>query len=218
MSSLQLADDGASADLRTFASRARRLDAGAALRLVAAGGVLAVYACALHGGGGPTVLGLRTHALAERADLDVTVPAAAVLDRLALKPAGDVPAVLSVPETSAPQAAWAGVLPPRSGWSFEGLVSPDLLRAAASAGIAEVAAGTPDVAGASAVARLRALVWGRALDGLTVPAGAAFAADAFGFLGGATSEGADAITLHRAGPWWRLSTTRGHILTRASLL
>jgi hypothetical protein len=211
MTQLQFRDDVALADLRTFASRARRLDQGAALRLVGHGSVLAVYACALHGGGGPTVLGLRTQELSEPIELDATVPAAAVLDRLA-----DGGAVVPVPDLTAPDAAWAGVLPPRGGWSFDGLVDQELLRAAAAEGIAEVAAGAPDGAGAAAVARLRATVWGRPLPGPGIPAGSAFAADAFGFI---TRTGPDqAVTLHRAGPWWRLSTGRGHVLARTALL
>ena len=93
-----------------------------------------------------------------------------------------------------------------------------VLAAAAREGIAAVAAGTPSGAGAAAVTRLRAGVWGRPLAGYAgVPTGVAFAADAFGFLGGAEEAAADA-GLHRAGPWIRLSTPRGHVLARPASL
>jgi hypothetical protein len=76
------------------------------------------------------------------------------------------------------------------------------------------------------VAALRARVWGRPLAGHDeLPAGAAFGAEVFGFLGAAVpdpGEGPDGdpedvVSLHRAGPWWRLSTVRGHVLTRRPL-
>jgi hypothetical protein len=55
----------------------------------------------------------------------------------------------------------------------------------------------------------RATVWGRELpDAGGLPAGAAFAALTLGFL--AESE----QRLYRAGRWFRLSGTRGHVLVR----
>jgi hypothetical protein len=235
---LVLPDAAASADLHTFVGRAKQLDPGAAIRLVAHGRVLAVYASALHGAGGPTVLAMRVAELAEFSDTDLTVPVAALIDRLAsidrsvptAQPPGGVgaPVRLSLPPTSATGASWAGMVPPRTGWSVEGVARVEDLRRAARAGIDEVAAGTPQLAGAAAVARLRAMVWGRPLSGHTdLPAGTAFAAEVFGFLGPArqvaapgsgpgAEQGAaeDAVSLHRSGRWWRLSTTRGHVLAR----
>ena len=123
-----------------------------------------------------------------------------------------------LPPGAAVRAAWAGLLPPRRGWERTGAVPVAVLAAAAREGIAAVAAGTPSGAGAAAVTRLRAGVWGRPLAGYaTVPTGVAFAADAFGFLGGAEEAAADA-GLHRAGPWIRLSTPRGHVLARPASL
>ena len=91
------------------------------------------------------------------------------------------------------------MLPPRRGWERTGAVPVAVLAAAAREGIAAVAAGTPPGAGAAAVTRLRAGVWGRPLAGHAgVPIGVAFAADAFGFLAG---EG--------RGPRRRASTARG---------
>jgi hypothetical protein len=232
---LVLPDAESAADLQTFLARARKLDDGAVVRLVGQGGVLAVYAAALHGPGTPTVLALRVLALAEPAAVDTTVPALSLVerfrhqDRLAGSnggpPAHDSgsPVRLPVPPAEVPSAGsagWAGLLPPRSGWSVQGVLDLRDLRRAARAGITEVAAGTPDLAGSAAVTRLRAAVWGRPLAGLAdLPAGAAFAAEAFGFLGPDHPEHPgtpddDTVSLHRAGRWWRLSTTRGHVLAR----
>ena len=85
---LQFTDPRDLADLRTFATRAKSIDDGA-IRLQAAGPVLAAYVCVLRprllGESTPTILGLRTMALAQPADTDVTVPLSAVLDRLAVR-------------------------------------------------------------------------------------------------------------------------------------
>jgi hypothetical protein len=232
---LALPDLAALADLETFIGRAKQIEAGGAVRLVAHGSVLAVYASALHGSGAPTVLALRVLELAEPSDVDATVSVAALTDRFALtdrslatkrvtpQTAGG-PIPLALPPTTATGATWAGMVPPRSGWSMEGVLRADDLRRAARAGIDEVAAGTPQVAGAAAVAKLRALVWGRPLpDHDELPAGTAFAAEAFGFLSNLQSEvfdqnaEPDIVSLHRAGRWWRLSTARGHVLARAAV-
>jgi len=235
---LLLPDVAALTDLQTFVGRAKQVDAGGAVRMVAHDQVLAVYASALHGGGGPTVLVLRVLGLAEPSAVDVTVSLAALTDRFALTdrvlaPARlgaqniGVPLRLSVPPTTVTGATWAGLLPPRVGWSREGALRVRDLRAAARAGIDEVAAGTGQVSGAAAVAKLRALVWGRPLPGQSeLPTGTAFAAEAFGFLGGRSRRDSDldevfdqtvdpdAVGLYRAGRWWRLSTQRGHVLVR----
>jgi hypothetical protein len=238
---LLLPDPAALADLQTFVGRAKHIDPAGAVRLVAHGLVLAVYAGALHGGGAPTVLAMRILALDEPSDVDVTVPVAAMTDRFALvdraRPSRTVlhqdaePIRLALPSMTATGATWAGMEPPRTGWSVEGVVRVADLREAARAGITEVAAGTPQVAGAAAVARLRALVWGRPLAGHDeLPAGTAFAAETFGFLGSSRSSGGvdadevfdqeaaqDVVSLHRAGRWWRLSMSRGHVLARPTV-
>jgi hypothetical protein len=227
MSSLFLPDLGTLSDVRTFVGRARQIEEGGAIRLVGQGEVLAMYAAAVHGGGGPTVLALRVLSLAEPGSVDATVPLSAMTDRFARidrllagarptpKKVGS-PIELPIPPTTATKASWAGMVPPRAGWNVDGVVSLDLLRSAARAGIDEVAAGVPSGSGAAAVARLRGLVWGRPLLASGVPAGVAFAAEAFGFLGPASGADEDVATLHSAGRWWRLSTTRGHVLARTS--
>ena len=206
--SLRFADRASLDDLGTFVARAKYLDATGAARLSGHGSVLAVYVCPLHGGGGPDVLGLRTVALAQEWRGDVVVDLAALTDRFARR---NDDAELALPPAEAP-AAWAGVSPPRRGWTPAGELDPELLRSAARDGVTAVAAGVPDVAGAPAVARLRAGVWSRPLPGTDVPAGAAFAADGLGFLG------PEPVAVLATGPWHRLTTPRGHVLTRRPLL
>ncbi|MDE8670667.1 hypothetical protein PY310_18990 [Pseudarthrobacter sp. H3Y2-7] len=206
--SLRFADPRDLADLRTFATRAKTIDDGA-IRLQASGSVLAAYVCVLRprllGEGTPTILGLRTVALAEPATVDVTVALAAVLDRLAR--AGEDDAELPLPPSTVAES-WTGVGAPRTGWEPLGPLQDSELRRAAEAGIREVAGIVPAQPGALIVNNARAAVWGRALDASGLPAGAAFAALTLGFL----ADGEQ--MLYRAGRWFRLSSPRGHVLVR----
>jgi hypothetical protein len=149
--------------------------------------------------------------LAEPSAVDVTVPLASVLDRLAR--AGENDAELPVPPSTVTES-WAGVGAPRSGWELVDTVPDAELRQAAEAGIAEVAGIVPDKPGAAIVNNARAAVWGRELEGRHgMPAGAAFAALALGFLGGDEAAGNEQ-QLYHAGRWFRLSGSRGHVLAR----
>jgi hypothetical protein len=207
---LQFTDPRDLADLRTFATRARSIEDGA-IRLQASGAVLAAYVCVLRprllGESTPTILGLRTMALAQPAHTDVTVPLAAVLDRLAR--AGEHDVELPLPPVTVTES-WAGVGAPRTGWESAGALQDSALRLAAEAGISEIAGIIPDKPGALIVNNARAAVWGRPLpDAGGLPAGAAFAALTLGFL----TDGEQ--SLFRAGRWFRLSSPRGHVLVRA---
>ena len=207
--SFRFADPRDLADLRTFVTRAKSIDDGA-IRLQAAGTVLAAYVCVLRprilGESTPTILGLRTMALAEPAHADVTVTLASVMDRLARSGADDVE--LPIPPSTVSES-WAGVGAPRSGWEAHGAMPDADLKVAAEAGIAEVAGVIPTAAGAAVVNSARAAVWGRELPGAAgLPAGAAFAAFALGFLGDAEQK------VFRNGRWFRLSGPRGHVLVR----
>ena len=207
-------------DLQVFLGRSGRLDDGSA-RLIAAGGVLAVYVAVLYPSGlldrRPTVLGLRTFALAGREQFDAVVPVRALLERLAHLASGraDRPEVEPVPVTLPPEAgtvAWAGISPPRGGWARVDVASTDLLERVAREGIDEVAGAIPSGTGEQIVERVRGEVWGRAIDGLDrVPAGAAFAAYSLGFLAPD-----DPVQVFETGPWCRLSSGRGHVLVRTT--
>ncbi|MGA8790579.1 MAG: hypothetical protein WB535_16680 [Paenarthrobacter sp.] len=207
--SFRFADPRDLIDLKTFVTRAKSIDDGA-IRLQAAGSVLAAYVCVLRprilGESTPTILGLRTMALAEPAQADVTVTLASVMDRLARSGADDVE--LPIPPSTVSES-WAGVGAPRSGWEAQGSILDADLRLAAEAGIAEVAGVIPALAGAAVVNSARAAIWGRELpDAGGLPAGAAFAAFALGFLGDAEQK------VFRNGRWFRLSGPRGHVLVR----
>jgi hypothetical protein len=208
---LRFPDALAVADLATFLGRARRADPDGAARLVGHGDVLAVYVSPVHGGAGPVVLGLRAFRLGTASTVDVTVPLAALLEGVR----GQATPWVDLPAERAVEATWAGTSPPRHGWEPVGALAPEVLREQAEAGIAEIATGTPAGSGAAAVAALRARVWGRPLVASmpAVPAGVAFALVALGYL-----DVAAPAAVHRAGPWWRVTTSAGHVLARRPAL
>ena len=209
MGELRFADADTLADLGTYVTRARSLDADGAIRLQSFGTTLAAYVGVLPGKGLMTsgaIIGLRVMALAEPTDVDVdvTVSLASVAERLA-RPGTST---LSLPPTTV-SVGWAATTPPRGGWEIVGELSVADLKTAATQGIAEIAQGTPEGSGAAAIAALRNRVW--AHDSQTtppIPSGAAFAAYALGFL---TQESAR-VFAH--GRWTRLSTATGHVLVR----
>ncbi|MCG2624672.1 hypothetical protein LVY72_22540 [Arthrobacter sp. I2-34] len=213
---LILADAQVVADLRTFVGRARAADDGA-MHFSASGTVLAAYVCLMRprflGEAVPTILGMRTMRLAAPAEMELTVSLGSVADRLARMAEDDV--VLPLPPTRVTES-WAGVLPPRSGWSRDGELSSVVLESTARNGAQQIAAAVPADAGRPVVEGLRSAVWGAPLEEpaaasetLAVPAGAAFAALALGFL-----DGQD-VPVFASGRWLRLSTSRGHVLVRS---
>jgi len=213
-SRLLLAEPQASTDLDTFLGRAVQVEDGSA-RVVATGGVLAVYVPVLFPSGllddSATILGLRTFALADaEADVDLVVPMSSLRARAAAS--GGVE--LGVP-TPVYSVTWAGVVPPRTGWQPVGEpISTRLLADIADEGIREVAAALPENAGEAIVRQVRSMVWGEAITGAeALPSGAALAAAALGFLppAGAPPE---LGTIHEVGPWTRLTLSRGHVLVK----
>jgi hypothetical protein len=217
--SFSLVDSLAVADLQTYLSRAARVEDGS-VRLIAGGGVLAVYTAILYQRGlldqTPTVLGLRTFATRDDVVFDAVVPIRSLLDRLArvreaaeADDAPEGPLEVRLPlEVST--VTWAGISPPRGGWRPVGETTHDVLARTAEAGIAEVADALPEGTGEQLVQRVRAEVWGRPIDGLEyVPAGAAFAAESLGFL-----DAAEPVAVLETGTWTRLTTQRGHTLIR----
>lgn len=206
---LLLTDGQVAADLRTYITRARSVDDGG-IRLQAAGGVLAAYVCMMQpkalGESTPTILGLRTMELAAPAELDVTVPLAAVADRLARL--GESGVELAVPPMTV-KHSWSGVSPPRSGWREQAALSGQEMIDVAKSGVREVAEIVPANPGALIVNNARGAVWGRAIGSTEIPAGAAFAAYALGFL---SPEQPVRIFAHDR--WQRLSSAGGHVLVR----
>ncbi|RLP82371.1 hypothetical protein D9V34_11350 [Mycetocola lacteus] len=215
--SFTLADSETRSDLTVFVQRAGRVDREA-VRLVGAGGVLAVSSPVLVPRGilssGPTILGLRTFALAADASFDTVVAPASVLERLArLDALGTALHEVRLPPAEV-RASWSGIAAPRGGWERTGSVSAGVLRAGARAGVTEIAAALPANAGDPIVAGVRMGVWGRDLeDAPGLPGGVAFAADALGFLG---PDDAEELAIFTSGSWTRITSLRGHVLVRRS--
>lgn len=203
-------------DARTFLARAARVD-DTAVRLVLRGGVLAVYSAALSPRGlmdrGFTVLGLRTMRATSASDLDVVVPLRGLLDRLATPASASGSSLDLVIPDQRVATVWAGISPPRSGWLPVGDVPAAVLADTARRGVADVADAVPTAAGDHVVQSVRQSVWTRPIgDREDLPGGAAFAADAFGFI----PDGDESVPIFASGPWIRLSPRRGHILARRS--
>lgn len=211
-----LGDSLALGDLTVFLGRAGRVEDGS-VRLIAGSGVLAVYVAVIYPSGlldeSPTVLGLRTFALADDGSFDVVVPVASLLERLNRLQSSTVDAAAPVTVGLPMQVntvTWAAISPPRGGWRQLSEVDSGRLETVARAGIDEVATAIPAGTGEQIVHRVRTEVWGRPIDGLEyVPAGAAFAAASLGFLGEP-----EPVRVFETGPWTRLTSRRGHVLVK----
>jgi hypothetical protein len=211
---ITLQDPHAAADLRVFLARARLVD-DTAVRLIAGGGVLAVYSAVLHPRGlldsSPTILGLRTFQETSGAVFDRVIAPAAIADRLAYADAHEGVAEILLPPTDV-RTSWSGIAPPRGGWQRIGALSSLALELAARDGAGEVARAVPDNSGDLIVQRVRSEVWSRPLDSHPdVPSGVAFAAGSLGFL-----VGEEEVPLFASGGWLRLSPARGHVLVRTA--
>lgn len=223
---LTLADSGEAADLAAFLGRQLRWDRTAAARLQVGAGVLAVFTQPARFG----VLAVQPRRLRAGATAEASAGAAGAGD--AGRAAGGAPATLDVTVSAgelldgidegrqsvavpAPVTgpAWAGLLPPRAGWTPLAEVPADAARAAAGAVVAEFRRRTerlpePERTRA-ALDGLAEEVWSRRLPGTPLPLRAVHAAHALGFLRG---EGPFAV-LHR-GPWLRLRTPVGSVALR----
>ncbi len=213
--SLEFPDVESLQDLGTLIKRARTLMEEGSVRLQVSGTILAAWVCALPGRGlvgQGVVLGLRTMPLTAVhgvAELDVTVSLSAVSDRLARRAStGDLSTRLPVPPMTTTEQ-WTALTPARTGWEPVGTVEADILLRVARDGIAEIAQGAPEGSGAHAVAGLRERVWGRPVKDGPLTAGVGLAAYGLGFARPGTQ-----ASIFQAGPWLRVSTPVGHILTR----
>ncbi len=216
-----LNDGLALSDLQTFLGRAGRVEDGS-VRLIAVAGVLAAYVPIFYPVGlhddTPTVLGLRTYALASptegepSAQFDAVVPVRSLLDRLArlaTEPPADGNFTVSLP-IEVNTVVWAAISPPKGGWHRLESIDADVLVATANAGIDEIRVAVPPDTGELLVHRARAEVWSRPVGGFEhIPAGVAFAAHTLGFLAPP-----EPVAVFETGPWTRLTTQRGHVLVR----
>ena len=207
--SILLSDVATRDDLRIFLQRLER-SGESEVRLVTRGAVLAAYGCTQAPRGitdpVPVVLVMRAFTLAEAPaePIDTTVLSRSLLDRIARL--GIVGREIEIPEMTA-ISAWAGVMPPVSGWQARGMIDSASLASVAQQGIERVAAALPDQPGEAVVSRVRGEVWGLEIAP-GIPAAAAFAAETMGFLDGEPVRVAGSLT------WTRLTTERGHVLVR----
>ena len=154
-------------DLQVFLSRAGRVEDGS-VRLIATGGVLAVYVAVFYPVGlldqAPTVLGLRTFEVTDTEDFDAVVPVGSLLERIArleLVIEDDAASVTVTLPMQVHTVTWAAISPPRGGWLELPGTGAELLGTVAKDGIDEVAAAVPTGTGEQIVHRVRSEVWGR---------------------------------------------------------
>ncbi|WUS97047.1 hypothetical protein OHA46_10305 [Streptomyces sp. NBC_00708] len=207
--SLRFADAREAADLAAFLGRLLHYDRAAAVRLQAGGGALAVF------GRPPSfdVLAIRAVRLAGAHDIDVTVSAGDLLETLPAEGPDAATGALPSPVTGPP---WAGVLPPRGGWTERpGLPGPDALRAALTAAVTEFRArdeALPEERRTRAERdRIGHDIWSRTLADTELPLRAVHAAQSLGFLRAAPDF---PVALLTAGSWLRLRTPYGSIALR----
>ncbi|MEV4611936.1 hypothetical protein AB0K43_04955 [Kitasatospora sp. NPDC049258] len=216
---LRLADTGEAADLGAFLARLLRFDRAAAVRLQAVpgavgraeqgaqGGVLAVFGRLPLGGAG--ALAIRTARLVRLGGpLDTTVSAGQLLESVDQETgAFDVPAPVTGP-------AWAGLLPPRTGWQPAGAPSAYQVYPELMAAVGEFKERSEQVPEHHRTRRvldeLADEIWSRPLSAAPeVPLRAVHAAYVIGFLKPAVP-----LTVHRAGGWLRLSAPAGSVAVR----
>ncbi|MFB8087780.1 hypothetical protein [Streptomyces sp. NPDC055992] len=207
--SLRFADAREAADLAAFLGRLLHYDRAAAVRLQAGGGALAVF------GRPPSfdVLAIRAVRLAGAHDIDVTVSAGDLLETLPAEVPDTATGALPSPVTGPP---WAGILPPRGGWTERpGLPGPAALRAALTAAVTEFRArdeALPEERRTRAERdRIGHDIWSRTLADTELPLRAVHAAQSLGFLRAAPDF---PVALLTAGSWLRLRTPYGSIALR----
>jgi len=218
-------------DLAKYINRAQKMDPEGGVRLRAYGDVLTVYVSPTYSlklaESAPIILGLRTLALAKPAEFDLSYPISdlaallngdsgesektfSLLNRLVkVTGQGSTSNGLALPDTDY-RVHWSNETPTRSGWELGGHFSQEELTAAATKGVAEVAAALPTSVGGPLAARIRGEIWSKSIDyKFPIPAGAAFVAAGLGFL----TEG-EQVPWYVSGDWLRLSPAHGHVLSK----
>jgi hypothetical protein len=223
-------------DLGRYLDRAKRMDANGAVRLRAYGDVLTVYVAPIFAGdyleSGTLVLGLRTLALAQPTEFDLTVKIADLSESVQALIKGEVieeqlslaDRLTNLNSKKQPTAnevfinqelvdvAWSTETPTRTGWVLGGEIAETELTEIARKGIAEVTETLPSSVGGPIAARVRSEIWSKAFDyKLPIPMGAAFAAAGLGFL----TEG-ELVPWYVSGDWIRLSSLNGHVLAKVA--
>jgi hypothetical protein len=187
--------------LQQYLERVVALDNRAAVRLQATGSTLGVWS-------GPPfeVVALRPVGLAEVTQLDMTVSAQRLGERVADSEHVELPSPVSGP-------SWVGLLPPRTGWEERMRGDVANVRAAVDSAkhfFRERAAGITDSRALEAIA---ADVWERTCLG-EVPTRCAHAAESLGLLG----PGDGVAVAYSTVSWTRLSVPGGSVAARRGLL
>ena len=203
--------------LGAYLERLLHFDKTASVRLVCVGPAVAAYTGPPFGG--RTVLALRLAALQrDTKPFDATVLAGKLLEGFS---ADD--AEVTVPETMVGGPSWAGLLPPRAGWTRIGLISVrELGRAAAQANADfRFRALGLDRAGLDALGEE---IWSRPVEAAQPPDSTpneptltlrtAHAAQALGFLGPDAEQSEELAQLARIGRWLRVDAPYGTVLQR----
>lgn len=207
---IALTESNSLADLQLYLERLEHAG-NAETRLIARDRVLAVVGCTSAPAGlfdqTPLVLGMRVFEIEPtRAIVDETVMIRGVLDRIARMRSAEQ-LRLQVP-TERATAAWAGVMPPQSGWQPAGIITAASLRDVAHDGVQRIQSALPNTPGEAVVKKIRSEVWNTEIaEG--IPAAVAFAAEALGFL---HEEEVARVSTTRS--WTRVSTSRGEVLLR----
>ncbi|MFZ0325006.1 MAG: hypothetical protein WAN48_12870 [Actinomycetes bacterium] len=205
MTSLTLAV-GESDALVDYLDRLTRLDARAAVRLQAAGAVLGVWS-------GPPfdVVALRPIGLEEPQDLDLTVSAQRLHDRVVDAQEGLANLAASEVELPAtvPGPSWVGLLPPRAGWEERARGDVGYVRAAVDQAKLFFGQRTEGVTDRVTLDSVAQDVWERACLG-EVPVRAAHAAEILGLLGPADGP----AVAYASGSWLRLAAPGGSVAVR----
>lgn len=200
---LVFADPGEAAGLAAFLGRLLRWEKGAAVRVQAADGVVGFFAKPARF----EVLAVRAARLLEPVRHDTTVSAGELLESVdEEREAVTLPTAVTGP-------SWAGVLPPRSGWTAFGEVPVDAVRTVAAAAVGEFRERAEQLGSSGrtreALDALAEEIWSRPLGRTGVPLRAAHAAHSLGFL-----RGQSPVALLERGAWLRLGTEYGSVAVR----
>lgn len=201
--------------LAGYLERLLHFDKTATVRFVGVGPAAAAYSGPPFGG--RPVLALRLVALQQGTEpFDATVLAGKLLEGLARDDSE-----LTVPDTMVGGPSWAGLLPPRTGWTRVGLISVRELGRAAAQGNADFrfrALGL-DREGLDALGEE---IWSRPVesaqdtesDDAPLTLRTAHAAQAMGFLGPDSEQSEELAQLARIGRWLRVDAPYGVVLQR----
>jgi hypothetical protein len=220
---LRLADPREAAGLAAYLARLLRYDRAAAVRVRSASSALAVFGRPPLGESAPialrTVRLVATEAGTEAdadTEVDATVSAGDLMEALEPVARADADGFPLPAEVTGP--AWAGVLPPRSGWRAVGELPADRVLAEVGAGVDEFRRRTDPAAGAAPGTDANAVadeIWSRELElpgAAGLPLRAAHAAQVLGFLSRLTPR--DVLTVHQHPSWLRLSGPYGAVAVR----